>query len=303
MRVLITGATGYLGRAVTHHLAEAGHDVVATDQRPARDLPVPVHLADLLDPLATYRLAQGCEAVVHLANWPDLIRGFPPQRVYRDNVTMNCHIFEAAHVQGVTRLIFASSIQAASGTRTHLHADPTTADYRPSPLDYLPLDGDLPQRPSGLYGLSKCAGEDHLRHLAHIDPTLATLAIRFPHVVDAERLAWYRERRGRAGRRGGRETRLRGDTRIDEGFAFVLVEDAAGFIHAALQRAAPGYRCVLPAAPGNSLGRPARELIETYYADVPLRQPLDRLAASDSLVDLEGLERDWGWRGRGIDDA
>jgi nucleoside-diphosphate-sugar epimerase len=57
VRLLVTGGTGVLGRALLPRAREAGHDVVA-----------PAHAAlDLFDPAAVARAARGADAVLHLA--------------------------------------------------------------------------------------------------------------------------------------------------------------------------------------------------------------------------------------------
>jgi len=67
--VLVTGATGFIGRATVDRLVRAGHDVHATSRRPpgARDA-VTWHVADLLreDPSDVCRAA-GASTLVHLA--------------------------------------------------------------------------------------------------------------------------------------------------------------------------------------------------------------------------------------------
>ena len=78
MRVLVTGAAGRLGSHTCHHLVAQGHDVVAADSQYRRDLPVPLRMVDLLDRTAAYGLVEGCQAVVHLANHPDMGRVSPP---------------------------------------------------------------------------------------------------------------------------------------------------------------------------------------------------------------------------------
>jgi uncharacterized protein len=63
MRVLISGASGLIGRALTRALVADGHGPVALVRRPAREGEVQWNPAEPLDPA---KLA-GCEAVVHLA--------------------------------------------------------------------------------------------------------------------------------------------------------------------------------------------------------------------------------------------
>jgi uncharacterized protein len=63
MRVLISGASGLIGRALTRALAADGHQPVALVRRPAHEGEVQWNPAE---PLDSTKLA-GCDAVVHLA--------------------------------------------------------------------------------------------------------------------------------------------------------------------------------------------------------------------------------------------
>lgn len=72
MRVLVTGATGYLGSAISAALGRDGHDVVGTartSERAAelRELGYDAFEADLTDPRSLARAAEAAEAVVHAA--------------------------------------------------------------------------------------------------------------------------------------------------------------------------------------------------------------------------------------------
>ncbi|HEX6589119.1 MAG TPA: NAD-dependent epimerase/dehydratase family protein [Longimicrobiales bacterium] len=72
MRVLVTGATGYLGSAITAALASDGHDVIGTARRPesAARLRASGHQAvdaDLTDAASLHRAAAAVDAVVHAA--------------------------------------------------------------------------------------------------------------------------------------------------------------------------------------------------------------------------------------------
>ena len=66
MRVLVTGASGMLGRATATALLERGDDVTVLQRRPA-GLPCREVLGDVADPAAVGRAVEGQDAVLHLA--------------------------------------------------------------------------------------------------------------------------------------------------------------------------------------------------------------------------------------------
>lgn len=68
MRVLVTGGTGYLGRAVVRALSAAGHEPVVLARRASQSgLSVPTIDADVRDANAIDRAAEGCGVICHLA--------------------------------------------------------------------------------------------------------------------------------------------------------------------------------------------------------------------------------------------
>lgn len=68
MRVLVTGGTGYLGRAVVKALTTAGHEPVVLSRAASRsDLDARTIDADVRDAAAVDRAAEGCEVICHLA--------------------------------------------------------------------------------------------------------------------------------------------------------------------------------------------------------------------------------------------
>lgn len=278
MRVLLTGAAGRLGSRVCHHLVARGYDVVATDSLYRADLPVPLRLAELLDRHAVYPLLDQCEAVVHLANHPDMGRVSPPQRLYVENLTMNANVFHAAIERGIRQLVFASSIQAISGERDNWNG---TGD-RSSGLPYLPLDEHVPARPGNLYAVTKVNTEELLRQYVLLDPTRSCTAIRFPHLSSGRRPS------------GSHHHRHSVDdvSRLDEVFAYLSLDDASELIHRVLQTNRVGYIHFLPAAQGNYLGWTPAEVIARFYPNVPLKQPAEQMRA---LVDLDALEHHYGW--------
>ena len=66
MRVLVTGASGMLGRATAEALAERGDEVTVLQRRPA-GLACREVLGDVADPAAVGAAVAGQDAVLHLA--------------------------------------------------------------------------------------------------------------------------------------------------------------------------------------------------------------------------------------------
>jgi farnesol dehydrogenase len=68
VRVLLTGGTGYLGRAVARAMVARGHELVVFARGASRgDVPGTPFDGDVRDRAALERAAAGCEALVHLA--------------------------------------------------------------------------------------------------------------------------------------------------------------------------------------------------------------------------------------------
>ncbi len=275
MKVLVTGAAGRLGSIVARQLLDTGLDVVATDQRSWAGIPVPVRVESLLDPLACYRLLEGVDALVHLANHPN-IGAATPQRVFGENCTMNGNVLQAASELGVRRVVFSSTIQTVVGIGNSSWAGHEDA----CELPYLPMDGDLPVNPSNAYAASKIATEEWLKGLCR-HHGMHAVALRLPWLMRPEDATSGRRRR----------PTYEGWGRT-EAFAYLRSHDAAELIAAIVRGQWQGYRCYLPADARTINGLPPRHAYERYLSPVPLRVPLDELT---TLVDCSALQRDFGW--------
>lgn len=99
--VLVTGATGNVGRVVVHHLQQGGVDVRAADLRPAEPteaLPPTTHVRlDLTDPSTFAGALAGVQRVF-------LIR---PPAIARVGPTINAFV-DAAAAAGVEHIVFSS---------------------------------------------------------------------------------------------------------------------------------------------------------------------------------------------------
>lgn len=129
MKVLVTGATGFLGSHVARVLAEQGADLRLL-VRPSSDLRNIVDLAaervqgDLREPASIEKAVSGCDAVFHVAaDYRLWVRD--PDEMYRSNVEGTRGLLEAARKQKVRRIVYTSSVatmgfDARSGSNGHV---------------------------------------------------------------------------------------------------------------------------------------------------------------------------------------
>lgn len=124
MRVLVTGATGFVGQAVLYDLLVAGHDVVAVSRRQIRPdatsricwRPLPA----ISDAAAWDGVLAGVDGVVHLAGYAHAPLGDTTEALsaYRAaNVAVTRTLAARARAAGVARFVFVSSVKVM-GERT-----------------------------------------------------------------------------------------------------------------------------------------------------------------------------------------
>jgi nucleoside-diphosphate-sugar epimerase len=276
MRVLLTGTSGRIGHYVCGVLAEAGFEIRAVDRRYRAGLPVRLEVADLLDREGCYRLLEGMDAVVHLANYPSADAA-DAQRLMSDNLTMNMNVFQACSEMGVKQVVFASTIQTVTGDRRFRPDGPQER----SGLAYLPMDGNLPPNPGNAYALSKVLSEEMLRFFAGRG-SFNAVALRLPWVVAA----------GSPSPRQQPTIRIGEHHLLDEGFTYLPVADCARLVEAVLRRAPGGFRTFQPSARRPWHAAPIPELVARFYPDVPLKRPVEEL---EGLCDNSGITDETGW--------
>ncbi|MFI0349039.1 NAD-dependent epimerase/dehydratase family protein [Actinomadura sp. 9N407] len=160
MRVLVTGAAGYVGYAVGLRLIAAGHEVSGLVRRADRMLPPGVRpvIGDLLDPAALGAvLDEPYDAVCHLAALTRVRESFAePLRFFTANVQGTVNLLEALSPR-TTRFVYGSTA-AVYGT----------PDRQPIPEDQTPA-------PTSPYGASKLAAEQVVRFHARTGAIGATV--------------------------------------------------------------------------------------------------------------------------------
>lgn len=164
MRVVVTGATGYVGRALVPHLSHLGHTGVAVGRKPFVPLPHGWTYAERTDLLSR---PQPADWLVHLEVKQHVLA--PTEKDLRE--------FEEVNVRGTIQWLEWCS---AGAVRNSLYFSSIKA-VNPAPAD-LPTDesatgpGDTP------YGRSKWAAEEAVREWSRADANRRAVIVR-PAVI------------------------------------------------------------------------------------------------------------------------
>lgn len=154
MKILVTGATGFIGSRLAVLANDAGHEVVATggvnsSAEAGRCEALAAHglvvrTGSLLDVGFGASLVQGCNAIVHLAA-AQHEANVPDEHFEMVNVEATRMLLDAAVASGVGRFVYGSTIgvygSASDGS----------------------LDEASPPRPENIYGRTKLAAEQVVR--------------------------------------------------------------------------------------------------------------------------------------------
>ncbi|MFO0620888.1 MAG: NAD-dependent epimerase/dehydratase family protein [Polyangia bacterium] len=168
MKVLVTGATGFLGSWVVRKLVESGHSARVLVRKSSKldnigelfGASVDKAYGDVLDGDSVRAALDGCQAVIHTAGVPHF-NPDNPELMYRVNATGAGIVMEAALAAKVDRAVLTSSVAAMGGSAQERVADEST----PSNADDIGLD----------YSRSKLHGEREAQKVAQRGLSLVTL--------------------------------------------------------------------------------------------------------------------------------
>lgn len=250
MKVLVTGAGGFLGFAIARMLVERGDSVVSI-QRNHYDslaaLGVEQQQGTLANDEAVMRAATGCDAVIHVAAKAGVWGKY--QDYFASNVEGTRNVLKACQHLGISRLVYTSTPSVI-----HAGGDVAGAD------ESLPY----PDHFETAYPETKAIAEREV--LAANSEYLSTVALRphliwgpgdnhlFPRVID-------RARKGRLRLVGG------GESLVDT----VYIDNAAHAHLLALDRLRPGAACA------------GKAYFITQGEPVPQREMINRMLAAAEL--------------------
>jgi nucleoside-diphosphate-sugar epimerase len=274
MKVLVTGANGYVARWIIPEL-QREHEVVAfARQAPGgadSALPgVSFVAGDLAVLDDCRRAAEGMEAIVHLGGRP-----IPKPDTFEVNVLGTYHVLEAAREMGVRRVVLASSMCALGNC--------FRSTGRAFEIEYLPFDEAHPSHIEETYGLSKLVGEQTLQAYTRACD-LEGVALRLAWCWGPKEVEWRRS-----------ET-LNHDQFKSGFWGYVDTRDAAQAFRQAVETETgklPRFGVYYISAADTFAGEPSAELVRRYY---PQQARLaDSLAGNQAFFNYQAAHRALGY--------
>jgi dihydroflavonol-4-reductase len=129
MRVLVTGASGFIGANVVRALLSAGHDVRALVRSGVPESLAGLNLdfarGDLRDITSLEEALAGCKAVIHAAALYD-IAGYPERAYWDTNVDGTRNLLTSARKRAVDRIVYTSSVVTIGPLPRRQPADETS---------------------------------------------------------------------------------------------------------------------------------------------------------------------------------
>ena len=182
MKILVTGAAGFIGSHLVARLLKDGHEVTGLDcfdvyysrsQKEKNLMPVLLHpkfklVEENIATMALIQVLKGTEAVIHLAGQPG-VRGSWGSSFHRyitNNIQATQKLLEEAKASKLKRFIYASSSSVYG-------------DLPPQPGETVTiLSEEMKVQPKSPYGVTKLAAE-HLCQLYHDEYKMPTVCLRF----------------------------------------------------------------------------------------------------------------------------
>jgi nucleoside-diphosphate-sugar epimerase len=280
-RVVVTGGSGKLGRAVLRDLVAHGYDVLNLDQTLPREAVCKTVRLDLSEYGEVAEAILGgvderggrFDAVVHLAAIP--APGLMPNaRTFKNNVAASYNVFLAARQAQIKSVVFASS-----ETVLGLPFD--------TPPPYVPVDEEYYPRPESAYSLGKLLDETMARQFARWDPELKIVGLRFSNVMDPED---YQAFPG-----------FDSDPRLRKWnlWGYIDARDGAQAVRRALEAEFKGFEPFIIANADTVMSRANASLLAEVFPGVPQKGQISQngtLLSIDKAKRMLGYVPQYSWR-------
>lgn len=271
---LVTGSSGFVGRAIVARLAAAGHRAIGLDPRPSASTQVIDDLSDrarLCDLIAHEKITH----IIHAGGVSGpMVMADDPVGVLAINVTGSMNLLNEAIAGGVKTFVYCSSVAAIGNY------------YEPEPIGE-----DYPMRPTSTYGCSKAAMDYVLRGLWRRVP-LDICSLRLTAVYGPGRQTEFNVDTIVRAALAGRPARL--DPLTD--WPYVYMEDAADAAIAACF--SPNRRQLAYFVAHSDRVTPEDIAAACAAAGRPVRLEIDtsKPTAARGPIDVEAAARDFGFR-------
>ncbi|WP_332688490.1 NAD-dependent epimerase/dehydratase family protein [Devosia sp.] len=273
-KVLVTGGSGKLGRAVLRDLVAHGYDVLNIDQQA---LPEPICPSVRIDLTSFGEVAAAIlggvderkgpfDAVVHLAAIP--APGLAANaRIFANNVPTTYNVFEASRLAGIKNIVFASS-----ETVLGLPFD--------TPPPYAPVDEEYYPRPESAYSLGKLLDETMAAQFCRWDPSLRIVGLRFSNVMNPEDYAAF--------------PKFDADPRARKWnlWGYIDARDGAQAVRRSIQADFTGFEAFIIANADTVMSRSNMSLLAEVFPNVPTK---GNLSANGTLLSIEKAKRMLGY--------
>jgi nucleoside-diphosphate-sugar epimerase len=269
-KIVVTGGSGRVGRAVIHELLEHGYEVLNIDIHPPDHHLVEYRHVDLTDYGKAFVVLHGADAVIHMAANPapdtNLQTG---AATFHQNMTSTYNIFNAATALGLQRVVWASSVTVSGYPYDH------------TKIVYAPLDEEHPVSPESSYALSKAMGEEAACHFARWSG-VPFVGLRFAYVMGDEsayqHLAHIRERDDAY--------------KIAALWAYVDARDTAQICRLSLEADIQGAEVFNVGASETMMKTPTRDLMVKAFPEAEIRGELGEFG---SIFSIEKARRMLGY--------
>lgn len=280
-KVLVTGGSGKLGRAVLRDLVAHGYDVTNIDQQRLDDpicRSIKIDLTDFGEVASAIlggvdERGGPFDAVVHLAAIP--APGLSANaRTFANNVPTSYNVFEACRLAGITNVVFASS-----ETVLGLPFD--------TPPPYVPVDEEYYPRPESAYSLGKLLDETMAAQYCRWNPELRMVGLRFSNVMYPED---YKAFPGFDSDPKSRKWNLWG---------YIDARDGAQAVRRAIQADFKGFEAFIIANADTVMTRSNMSLLAEVFPTVPQRGNITTngtLLSIDKAKRMLGYSPQYSWR-------